>query len=73
MSASRVGRADHLAGDKIGFGDQDIDGGQRRQGRLLRRLRRPSSARQPGSDAAGGKSNTEYDETRGFHYASLPE
>ena len=42
-------------------------GGRRR----LRRLGRALAARQQRGNAAGGESDTEYDKTRGFHYASL--
>ncbi len=62
--------ANHLAGGEVVFGDQDIHGSKWRRGHLFgRRLRRPRPARQPRCRAAGGKSDTEYDETRGFHYA----
>ena len=64
-----IARADHLAGVEIGFGDQHVDGRERRRRRLLGRFRRAAAARQHGGDAAGGESDTQYDEARGFHYA----
>ncbi len=63
---------DHLTSGQIRFGDQHFDrfiggaaatggggGGALPAGGQIR------------GDAAGGDSDTEYDKTRGFHYASL--
>ena len=57
---------------EIGLGDEHVDGLDRRD-RRLGRFGPVTAARQQRGDAASGNSDTEYDETRGFHYASLPK
>ena len=69
--AANIPLADHLAGAEIGLGDQHIDSRERRRNWRLRRLGLSTAAGEICGDAAGGQSDTEYDETRGFHYASL--
>ena len=64
--------ADHLSAAEIVLGDQHLDGRERRRRRRRRRRRLVMAARQIGRNPAGGESDTEDNETRGFHYASLP-
>ena len=60
-----------LAGSEIGLGDQHVDRRERRRWRrYLGRLGLSKAARQHGGSAAGSEGDTEYDQTRGFHYAS---
>ena len=64
--------ADQLTATEVVLGDQNLDGRERRQRRRRSRRRLVVAARQIGRNPASGESDTEYNETRGFHYASLP-
>jgi hypothetical protein len=60
-----------LTPGKIGLGDQHFDRCEWRRDRRRMRRRRLTAGSQIRGDPAGGESDTEYNETRGFHYASL--
>jgi hypothetical protein len=63
---------DQLAPYEIGLGDQHVDGLDRSE-RRLGRFGLVASSRQQRGYPASGDGDTEYNETRGFHYASLPK
>ena len=67
-----VAFADQLTATEIVLGDQNLDSRERRWRRRSRRRCLVVATRQIGRNPASGESDTEDNETRGFHYASLP-
>jgi hypothetical protein len=63
--------SDDMAAFQIALCNQHIDCRKWRR-RRSRRRRIVMAARKHGRDPAGGEGDTKNDETRGFHYASLP-